>query len=75
MADQHFCHWPGCRRVVQPSKWGCSTHWFTLPKTLRDKLWKAYRRGQEITKTPSPEYVQVAKEIQAWIKERSELSN
>jgi hypothetical protein len=71
MNEQHFCHWPGCKRVVPPSRWGCKAHWFDLPKRLRDKIWAAYRPGQEITKTPSQEYIAVAMEVQAWIKEKA----
>jgi hypothetical protein len=39
-----------------------------LPKLLRDRIWQAYSIGQEITKTPSREYVLVAREVQAWIR-------
>lgn len=46
---------------------GCGQHWFALPGHLRDKVWVAYVPGQEITKTPSADYVAVAREIQAWI--------
>ena len=31
----------------------------------------AGERGQEITKTPSPAYLEAAREVQAWIKERA----
>ena len=41
--------------------------WFLLPKRLRDKIWAAYKPGQEITMTPSAEYLAVAKEVQDWI--------
>lgn len=64
---KHTCHWPGCGKEVPPAMWGCKGHWFTLPKHLRDKVWATYRRGQEITKTPSPEYIAVAQEVQRWI--------
>lgn len=64
---KHTCHWPGCGRAVAPSMWGCKTHWFTLPKRLRDLVWETYRPGQEISKTPSPEYVAAAQEVQQWI--------
>lgn len=47
--------------------WGCKAHWFTLPKVLRDRIWATYRRGQEITKRPSAEYIQAAKDVQEWI--------
>jgi hypothetical protein len=63
----HECHWPGCKTQVPPAMWGCKPHWFALPAYLRDKVWKAYRPGQEKTGTPSAAYVEVAREVQAWI--------
>ncbi len=38
-----------------------------LPKNLRDLIWRTYRPGQEITKTPSPDYIHAAQKVQAWI--------
>lgn len=64
---KHTCHWPGCARAVPPKMWGCRNHWYTLPARLRNKVWRAYVPGQEITKTPSPEYIEVAKAVQDWI--------
>jgi hypothetical protein len=64
---KHTCHWPGCGKEVPPAMWGCSPHWFSLPKHLRDRIWATYRRGQEITKTPSPEYLEAALAVQDWI--------
>lgn len=63
----HHCHWPDCHRQVPPAMWGCKMHWFKLPKHLRDRIWKTYRPGQEVTMTPSKEYVEAAKEVQTWI--------
>lgn len=63
----HTCHWPGCDAAVPPAMWGCRKHWYALPKALRDKVWRAYRPGQETTKTPSAEYLAVAREVQDWI--------
>lgn len=63
----HKCHWPGCERDVPPAMWGCRSHWFKLPARLRAAVWRAYQPGQEITKDPSPEYIAVAREVQAWI--------
>lgn len=65
----HHCHWPGCEKQVPPAMWGCIGHWRKLPKYLRDKIWAAYRPGQEITMTPSAEYLKVAEEVQQWILE------
>lgn len=64
---KHTCHWDGCEKQCPPAMWGCSQHWFTLPKFLRDQVWKEYRPGQEITKTPSTGYLIVAKMVQVWI--------
>lgn len=66
-ASGHHCHWPGCDKPVPPSMWGCKKHWFTLPAYLRKRVWATYRPGQEITKTPSADYIAVAKEVQVWI--------
>jgi len=35
---RHTCHWPGCNKEVPPAMWGCKTHWFSLPKRLRDRI-------------------------------------
>lgn len=64
----HHCHWPGCDKKVPAAMWGCYPHWMKLPKYLRDKVWAAFRPGQEETKTPSVEYISVAREVQEWIK-------
>jgi hypothetical protein len=65
---KHHCHWPGCPKQVPPAMWGCYPHWMRLPKSLRDRIWATFRPGQEVSQTPSREYVEVAREVQAWIK-------
>lgn len=47
--------------------WGCKTHWFSLPKFLRDAVWREYRSGQEIRKDPSTGYIVVAQLVRWWI--------
>lgn len=64
----HRCHWPGCLEVVPPRMWGCQTHWYELPKYLRDKIRKHYRPGQEIDKQVSIGYIDAAREVQRLIK-------
>lgn len=63
----HHCHWTGCDKQCPPAMWGCKKHWFMLPKHLRDRVWAAYRPGQEVNMTPSREYLEVAREIELWI--------
>lgn len=66
---KHICHWDGCEKECPSAMWGCKLHWFTLPKFLRDEVWRTYRPGQEIDKCPSDEYVLVARLVQLWIAE------
>lgn len=65
----HECHWPGCPKQVPPAMWGCKTHWFRLPGRLRAAVWRTYVPGQEVTLTPSAEYLRVADEVQQWCRE------
>lgn len=64
----HHCHWPGCGKQVPPAMWGCKTHWYALPKRLRDRVWATYQIGQEVDGTPNREYLAVAREVQDWIR-------
>jgi hypothetical protein len=66
---EHHCHWPNCDAQVPPAMWGCRKHWYKLPARLRNRIWLAYEQGQEVNGTPSASYVQVAREIQNWIKQ------
>lgn len=70
----HHCHWPGCPEQVPPAKWGCTRHWFKLPKPLRDRIWRTFDPGQEVAGTPSKDYIAAAREVQAWIKANDEPS-
>lgn len=57
VTGSHTCHWTGCTKQVAPAMWGCKEHWFRLPRTIRNLIWKTFEPGQEIEKTPSPEYL------------------
>lgn len=67
----HRCHgqMPGCRGECPPAMWGCLPCWRKLPKHLRDRIWAAYKPGQEVNLTPSREYLEIALEVQRWIDE------
>jgi hypothetical protein len=65
----HTCHWPACGKQVPPAAWGCRSHWYKLPTAIRNRIWAAYRAGQE--ETPgrvSRQYVEAAQEAQEWIR-------
>jgi hypothetical protein len=66
---KHTCHWPGCHKEILPKLAMCPTHWFRLPKKLRDLIWATYRPGQEVDKKPSEAYTAAALTVRAWIKE------
>ena len=68
----HRCHWPTCNVSVPPKMWGCRAHWFTLPKPIRDEIWRTYRPGQEITKDPSDAYMVAAQAAQDFAIQRNQ---
>ncbi len=57
----HRCHALGCTVEVPPAMLMCKRHWFCVPKALRREVWRLYRKGQEETKDPSPEYLEAAR--------------
>jgi hypothetical protein len=56
----HVCHARKCMVPVPPKMLMCKRHWYMVPKELRDRVWATYRRGQEIDKDPSMEYLDAA---------------
>jgi hypothetical protein len=64
---RHSCHWPGCTVRVPPRSWGCRPHWYALPIAIRNRIWRSFEPGQEVSKTPSRDYVAAAREAQEWI--------
>lgn len=66
---KHHCHWVGCDKQVPPAMWGCKTHWFKLPKQIRDEIWMTYVPGQEVSMTPSKRYLEAADRAEKWIRE------
>jgi hypothetical protein len=73
LTRSHHCHWPGCERQVPPATWGCRPHWYTLPQELRDRIWRTYRPGQEVNGTPSRDYIEAARAVQAWVAQQPPL--
>ena len=54
----HKCHAKGCNVKVSPTIHMCYKHWLHLfPKKIQDDIWKHYRKGQEVDKKPSLEYL------------------
>lgn len=66
----HLCHAQGCKTPVQPRMFMCRSHWFQLPRTMRDVIWATYVPGQEKRKDPSPEYLDAAVAAVKWLARR-----
>ena len=43
----HVCHAFHCNVPVQRKMFMCKTHWYMLPKRMRDAIWSTYTLGQE----------------------------
>jgi hypothetical protein len=71
----HPCSWPGCEIEVPTSRWGCTPHWYALPKDIRSEIWRTYVPGQEETLTPNREYMEAVKRAQEWIKNHGATGN
>ncbi len=56
----HTCHAKDCTTHVPPHMFMCRKHWYMLPKEDRYAIWDEYIPGQEITMTPTDEYLAVA---------------
>jgi len=39
----------------------CPRHWYMVPPSLRTQVWRTYRPGQEVSKTPTQEYIDAAR--------------
>lgn len=42
----HTCHATDCKVAVPPEMFMCKRHWFSLPKRMRNAIWRTYRAGQ-----------------------------
>lgn len=55
VGDRHQCPAPGCGRRVPYHQLMCRTHWFAVPKHLRDAVYATWRLGAG---AGSPEHTQ-----------------
>lgn len=58
----HHCHAKGCSVPVPPHLLMCAEHWRLVPPSLQRRVFSTYRKGQERDKSPSPQYLQAARE-------------
>lgn len=68
--NAHSCHAVGCEVLIAPRLLMCGFHWSRVPRLLQARIWAAYRRGQEITKDPSAEYLEAMRAAISTVAER-----
>ena len=61
----HHCHAFACNRVVAPKFLMCRHHWSMVKPDIQKRVWATYRRGQEIDKEPSEDYL-LAQRAAVW---------
>jgi hypothetical protein len=66
-AKNRLCSWPGCARMARPALWGCSAHWYALPRDIQNRILAAYRPGQEEDLDLSDEYIAAFAAARDWI--------
>lgn len=70
---KHRCHFPPCTVEVPRKMFMCRTHWYMVPKPLRDEVWLHYNPGQEQGKAPvTREYLDVTDRAIAAVKAKIE---
>lgn len=69
----HHCHATGCTTAVPPEMFMCRKHWWSLPKRMRDNIWKYYRPGQCNDWNISHEYAEAAKEAVRYIANKESI--
>ena len=57
MGLKHTCHAQGCEKEIPPRLLMCLRHWRMVPLMLQAEVWRWYRPGQEIDKSPSDRYL------------------
>lgn len=70
----HHCHFDPCNEGTSPKMFMCKTHWYEVPKSLRNLVWEYYQPGQEKRKDPTPEYLFITIVCRLYLAERYKLA-
>lgn len=60
--EVHHCHARNCKVSIPPRLLMCPKHWRMVPRRIQNNVNRNYRRGQEIDKNPTMEYMGAAKD-------------
>ncbi len=68
---KHTCHAFGCPIEVPRKMFMGRSHWYQLPKPMRDAVWANYNPGQEQGKADvTTEYLKVTDQCIKYIREK-----
>jgi hypothetical protein len=70
MEDVHRCHVERCITPVPPAMLMCTRHWRLVPYPMQREVWKHYRKGQEVDKRPTKEYLVAANTACNFVRDR-----
>lgn len=70
MGNAGECPSPGCRELRDTRYMACKTHWFQLPKEMRDRIWSLGRTPFRTAQTVAGYRAAVRAAIQ-YLKERA----
>lgn len=51
----------------------CLPHWRMVPKDMQDAVWANYKRGQEVRKDPTEEYLDITRMARLHVAEHEGL--
>ncbi len=54
------CPVPGCRAQIDPSRLMCRSHWYVVPKHIRDQVWATWRSGRGAHSIEHQDMVRIA---------------
>lgn len=60
LARPSRCPVPDCHAQIDPSRLMCRSHWYLVPKQIRDRVWATWRSGQGAFSTEHLETVRIA---------------
>jgi hypothetical protein len=46
MPQQNKCPHPQCNNMKPLDQYACRRHWYTLPKSLQNKIWEGFKKGK-----------------------------
>jgi len=66
----HYCHIPGCSKVIKPAMLFCAAHWAMVPKEMQDRVYETYRNGKCEDRHPTRDWIKAASEARRYVEKK-----